>query len=213
VRESPCAVARPRQDRTKAPLPIVYRWGLTGGIVLSTLPSTNDGRPDDDQPTRSPPPRHPRPPGPAHPGPRADARLRDRTARQGAVRRGARSGRELALSGAAAAPARELRGRRVGNLREQPPRALLHADAGRAQAARGQAPGVRARGDGDPCRAEPRLREEADHAPDPTTGLLAAPPGAARRSRRRGGLPPGDDRGGSHPARNVGRPGAARGPP
>src|SRR4029079_18896509 len=105
-----------------------------------------------------PAPRHPRPPGPAHARPRADARLRHRAARQGAVRRRAGGGGELAVSRPATPPARWLRRRRVGDLREQPPRALLHADARGPPAARGEAWGVRAGRDGDQRRAPPRLR-------------------------------------------------------
>ena len=107
------------------------------GAAPALFPSSIDGR--------TPVPSNPRPPScsrnarPAHPadaGARPNPRVRHRAARQGAVPRRLSGRRELALSRAPAPNAQRLHQGRVGRIRQQPPRAVLHADARRPQAAR-----------------------------------------------------------------------------
>ena len=88
-------------------------------------------------------PGHPGSADPADARNRLAARLRHRPPREDGLRRRIAGRREFAVSGPAAAPAQRVGRGRLGHVREQPPRSVLHLDRRRPAAVGAQARRVR----------------------------------------------------------------------
>ena len=160
-----------------------------------------------------PPARHARPADHADDRTRADARLGDRPAHPADFRRLAARPAGLALSGAAPPRAPGLDHRRVGRVRQQPPRPLLFADQGRPEAAR--RPKSRS---GSGCRpastsccrgpSHARLAHPAQPAPVAVRSAAGAKPTCARNcSSTSNARPSGCMASGMAPERRGGRRG------